>query len=524
MGLFDINDTDVTSAAVARSHLKNTKEIYLRSCQMVVTGGYQDHVRRPFEVQVDEDDLVRLSNATNRGRNISSGSIANVAGNFIRPSSEYEDYVRLETEWVAPRIRFIMEFIREGMGGVKQRYVYVGYTDYVGVDMNGNIDPNMALHLTASLHFRETASLVNGIPTTRNTLVAYDQILRNDESYDRENASEFMDEKLARYMMRPNDVFTNIASSAVVRDAGYGSAYPMMSRIGRKPCKSKRTNLLPATYLSSVFNSAKTAFDNEVDLEWGHGADGYEDMIEKSNENIASEDPLFILFGYDTDINSNATLYWSDISKLFPMADDDRVTVISFPSQLQHLSNRNMEGTLERSYKDERSSLNGWNDYRAETMIATAIAQQLPSVMMSNLIRDIRFSITNEVASGLEEPFQWMIGDRRRRNQEEAIKFSINGMPLDMESDLFQGFQRRFEQLIMMPLTNYNQLDLSLLIDARCDGDIFISVSLNGGEPRDYKMASFADSHTSPVMTNNRDRYDNVTNDLFNLTQQVLSF
>lgn len=524
MGLFDVNDSDVSSARVARDHLRGQSQLYLRSCQMVVTGGYQDHVRRPYEVSVEEEDLVRLSKVTNRGRNLNSGAMAGIANSFLRPSSEYEDYARLDTGWEKPRIRFILEFIREGMGGLKQRYVYVGYTDYVGATINGAIDPQMALHLTASLHFRENASLVNGVPTTRNTLVAYDQILRGDDSYDKANEKEYMDEKLIRFMMRPNDVFTNIASSRVVREEGYGNSYPMMSAVTRKPCKSKRNNLLPSIYLSSVFNSAKAAFDNEVDTEWGHGADGYEDMIEKSNENVAGDDPLFILFGHDTDINNNATLYWGDIRKLFPEADDDRVTVISFPSQIQHLTNQNMDNALERGFKDERHQLNGWNDYRQETMIATAIAQMLPSIMMANLIRDIRFSITNEVVNGLEHPFEWMIGDRRRRRQDEAIKFSINGMPLDMESGLFQGFQNRFEQLIMMPLTNYNQQELSLLIDARCDGDIFISVSLNGGEPRDYKMASFADNHSSPVLTTNRERYDAVTHDLYNLTQQVLSF
>lgn len=524
MGLFDLNPSE--EPARLRQNLRNRRndELKLYSCQMVVTGGYQPHVRRPFEVSVDEDDLVRLANATNNGRNTSAAALTSVASSFIRPSTEYEDYVRLDTGWEQPRIRFIMEFQRQGMGNLTQRYVYIGFTDYVGADLNGNLDPNMELHITASLQFRETSSLVNGVPTARNTLVAYDQILRGDDSYRNSARDQYMDEDLIRFMMTPNDVFTNVASNRVIEDSGYGDAFPMMSALGRKPRKSRRTNLLPPTYLSSVINSAKSSMDNEVDMEWGYGRNGYESMIEKSSENIASEDPLFILFGHDTNINENSTITWGDVAKLFPEADSDQITMISFPTEIQDLNHRNFEGRLERNYINEQAGFNGWNDYRQETMIATAIAQQLPSIMMTNLIRDIRFSITNEVVNGVDQPFEWMVGDRRRRNQDEAIKFSINGMPVDMESSLFQGFQRKFEDLIMLPLTNYNQLDLSLMVDARCDGDIFISVSFNGGEVKDYKMATFADNHASPIITKNRQRYDAVTKDLYNLAQHTLSF
>lgn len=528
MGLFDYQDTNINRARDIRDEFtqknKGFRETRLRSCMFTVTGGYQDHVRRPFEVSADREDVERLAEATRGGRHLGSTSLASVAGSIIRPSTDYEDYVGIDQGWAAPRIRFIMEFVREGMGGVKTRHIYVGFTDYVGIDLNGNIDGAMELHLTASMVLRETASLRRGQPVKRTSLVAYDQVVRSDDTYRREDADQYLDIDHMKYLITPNDVFTNIGGSEALEDLGFTQSYPMMSGLGRKPKKSRRTNLLPASYLSTVFNSAKSALDNNLDTHGVGEGDAYEEAIEQSAENLVSEDPIFSLFGATTDINFRATVTWDDVVHLFPEADSHGVTVVNFPSQLQHLSSRNMDSLLERTMTDERESVNGWNDYRAETMIATAIAQQLPAIMMINLIRDIRFNITNEVVSGLENLFEWVVGDRRRRDNDSAIKFMVDGLPQEMEFDLFEAFQRKFETLIMMPLTRHNELDLSLMIDARCDGDIFISVSFNGGEMREYKMATFADSQASSVLTTNRDRYEAVTKDIYNLSQHVLAF
>lgn len=528
MGLFDYKDTNVSRARDMRDSFttKNSKfrEVHLKSCMFTVTGGYQDHVRRPYEVSVDKEDIERIAVATKGGRQLGSASLSSVAGSIIRPSTDYEDYVGIDEGWAAPRTRFILEFVKQTMGGMINRHIYIGFTDYVGVDLNGNIDPDMELHLTAAMVLRETPSLRRGQPTTRTSLIAYDQVVRTDDTYRRHDADQYMDIDAMKYLITPSDVFTNASGRDAVEELGYSDSYPLMSVIGRKPKKSRRTNLLPSSYLSTVFNSAKAMVDNNLDTHGVGEGDGFEDAIEQSAENLVGEDPIFSLFGATTDINTRATVLWEDIVNLFPEADKHGVTVVNFPSQLQHLSAARFDSILERSMSDERDSVNGWNDHRAETMIATVIAQQLPAVMMTNLIRDVRFNITNEVLSGLEHQFEWVVGDRRRRDNGEAIKFMVDGLPTEMELDLFEAFQRKFESLIMLPLTRFNELELSLMIDARCDGDIFISVSFNGGEMREYKMATFADSQSSSVITNNRERYEGVTRDIYNLSQHVLAF
>lgn len=532
MGLFDYNDTNITAARDTRDtsprrlgNQNKFKEVALKSCVFTVTGGYQDHVRRPYEVSVDREDIERLAESTRGGKYIGSSNIASVAGTIIKPSAEYEDYVGIDNGWAAPRMRFIIEFVRESMGGTLTRHVYIGFTDYVGVDLNGNIDPDMELHLTASLVLRETASLSRGRPVTRTTLVAYDQVVRSDDTFRRDASDQYVDMDNMKYLITPSDVFTNACSNYVLEDMDYAESFPFMSGIGRKPKKTRRTNLLPSSYLSTVLNSARSALDNSMDLHGAGETNSFGNAIEQSSENLISEDPIFSLFGSTTDINHRATVLWEDVLTLFPEADRSGVTVVNFPSRLQSLNNRNFSSVLDRTMEEERDSVNGWNDFRQETMIATIIAQQLPAIMMTNLIRDIRFNITNEVMNGIENPFEWVIGDRRRRDNGEAIKFAVDGLPTEMEMELFQGFQRRFESLIMMPLTRNNiDTDLSLMVDARCDGDIFISVQFNGGEMREYKMATFADSQASSVITSNRGRYEDVTKDLYNLSQHVLAF
>lgn len=527
MGLFDFDDSNVARARDIRDQFtertKGFKEVYLKSCLMTVTGGFQDHVRRPYEVNVDEEDILRLAESTHNGRHLSASNIASVATNILRPSSDYEDYVKIDEGWEAPRLRFVLEFVRKSMGGTVNRHIYIGFTDYVGVDTAGNIDWNMELHLTACLVLRETPSLQGGRPFTRTTLVAYDQLVRSDDSFRRDSADQYVEMDNMRYLITPSDIFTNACSTDVLQELDYTDSYPYMSGIGRKPKKTRRTNLVPSSYLSTVFNSAKATMDNAIDFHGAGEMDSYGNAIEQSSENLLSEDPIFTLFGSTTDINRRSTILWEDLVKLFPEAEKDGITVVNFPARLERLNNRNMENALNSYMGDERDSVNGWNDFRTETLIATIISQQLPSLMMANLIRDIRFNITNEVLNGIETPFEWIIGDRRR-SADNAVKFVVDGLPSELEMALFEGFQRRFETLIMMPLTRYNEIDLSLLVDARSDGELFISVQFSGGEVREYRMATFADSQASSVITSSRERYEGVTKDLYNLSQHVLAF
>ena len=49
-----------------------------------------------------------------------------------------------------------------------------------------------------------------------------------------------------------------------------------------------------------------------------------------------------------------------------------------------------------------------------------------------------------------------------------------------------------------------------------------VNISLNGGVAVPYVMPTFADNLASPVLTNDIQRYNSVTNDIYNVAQQLL--
>lgn len=122
---------------------------------MVQTGTYNDIVRRPFNTNVDNETLTQFQEATLGGSNVSVGAISGVAGAILRPSAQPEGYVYIDNGWEEPRLRFIMEVSHGVRMGCKQSQILTGYTDYVGVTPNGNVDPNMRLYFNNSINLRE---------------------------------------------------------------------------------------------------------------------------------------------------------------------------------------------------------------------------------------------------------------------------------------------------------------------------------------------------------------------------------
>lgn len=523
--MFNLDDTNITESRELRvrnrliGDNKRPSQIHLRGARFVVAGGYNDQVRRPFEFNVDDSDIQSIVENTSAGRYISEVALASTAANVIRPSADYEDYVNITEGWGAPRCRFVLEFCQDqGMGGNQRRWVYIGYTDHVGITVDGLIAPEMELNITAVIELRDATRFTNAGRETFTSLVAYDQVLVGDMSYDMRHADQFRSGTSELFTMAPKDVFMNVQVESEVSSYRFDSYSPSHSRIPRKAVRNRRNNNVSANYLKTVLETARNAeHASEMTNE-----QTFEEAIANVSENTFSKDPLWNIFGQETDISRNARITWEDLERFYPETQDPNIVMVSFPDMLRGVNNRNMGSYVDRFAEERQASTEVWNNRTTETVLATMITQQLPVLMMRDLIMDIRFHVTNEVRNNIDG-YHWTIGDPRGTGA-EAVHFVVDGLPPQFTIDCVQNFQRSFEMLIMQALTQNNAHSLSIMVDARCDGDIFLSISFDGKNPVDYLMPTFADSKASSIITSDLNRYQSVTLDVDRLSRSVLNF
>lgn len=458
---------------------------------------YNEVYRRSYSTSVTQDGINKLDEATQGGKVFSPSAISSIATEFIAPSAATSGEVAIENGWVTERYRFVMEVIDEhGMSGAS-RSIYVGHTDHLqeAVSHNGHIDPNLKFKVNSVYTTKTQGVLRNGVPSNRTLNVGNSQVIYGGNDFAQVAKTGIID----MYSMRPINVFRNqtvldiydrynVPEVATVDTTG--------SLVGSAALNNRRNNN-PATYLYDTLN----AYRNGAHAVRETSGD-MSTLSDESSYHVKEQEILHDHFFEEMhkqamrNIRTNGEFTWNALMILCPYIDD--ITQVFDNTQMSFIANKTGMG---QTHWDKGNTY-PWGGADNETVAAALVCTVVPSIMLDNLIGDLRVSFTNETADG-------------------QIGIQIeNGHPIAQGLDTTTLFQRVIDRIKAEVLTKVScngQFGFNLLVDSNVYGDTMCTLQLNGGEMRTYVMPTFADNQASPVLTTDKRHFSKVVNDVYSI-------
>lgn len=532
------NERDIDLKDVPTGGFMLNRGLICTRALFIVTGSYQPQVRRSFSANVGGDAVTDLANIVNRDETADILSLSRVANSIIVPSARVDKHINIQNGWAEPRCRFYLEFVKPLSQDSNILYCYTGYTDYVGIDHHGNIDPSMPLHIT------NVTTISNNMTRdgVRNRRVRTDNsILVRSSYYDDESIKDRHGYSYTNkeYMIDPRSAILGAGYNKVMGDSRdyewQRDAMPMYSpdhsSLGVFAKNVERSHHIPAYYLSKLINVTRVANEQDgMDMyDSGQILQGGPDITRTRTLNHYltiddfAKDPLANLFSESTNIVSDASLRWHDILEYWPSIEDNAILSVIFPAGVRQTGGDRFSTEIRKAGEVDLDS-DSWDGANQETMIATMIAQQLPNLMLSELIESIRFSVTNDSYSSLEERWHWTVGDHRRgsRDNRSAISFIVPSASADFQRLRFDAFRCKFEEVILSPITMDGAIDLHLMIDCDIQGSCRIVIQFSSGREYRFVAPTFAGSMTSSLVTSSVDHYNDFTTSITNLVDDVV--
>lgn len=455
--------------------------------------GINDVHKRSYKTHVTNENLNMLADATQGGRVLSQHAVSQVAANMVAPSAESEGVAPIVHGWRTNRFRFLLEIEENGANGASNIVYYTGYTDYMDdsyITMSAgrtSIDPHLQFHVTSTNRLRNTPVLINGAMNARVTNTGAHQLIFNNSVDNLQGGAK------QTYLMRPSDIFQSQNSLDVMTRYGLldgGVVNDTTGSLLGGGNQSSRTNNSPGTYLFNTlkaYSYAKNVVEDTSDIR-----SMVNEAVSVTKDGDLYYDPFFDrMSALNMNIRVRGQFSYDDLVRAFPHIDE--ITVITRPR---------MDANVWDYTNTEH-----WNGSNNETVAASLLVNAVPSIMLDNLVADARFLITNDTVTG------------------EVVhqKYSCNPINNSLDRDaLLERVIERVKLELIPSISMQNSFKFTILIDCSIYGDTMVNVSLNGGVAVPYVMPTFADNLASPVLTNDINRYNSVTNDIYNVAQQLL--
>lgn len=476
--------------------------------------GYQDIYRRSYNSHVDGAIEQQLIDSTNNGAQITKHSLSGVASQILRPSSNIGNMASMVHGWQTPRYRFLLKVEEEGQLGVSTIAFYTGYTEHSeGIIIHGIdsvIDPNMYMHVTSVSRTRISNVQVGAVPSRNFNNVGNQQFLFGDST------AETLAGNVAGtyWKMRPEDVFRSqnlLNSLSEVGLTPYSTIDTTGSLTALGGDVSSRENNVASSYLSKTLRALRNA---HTDYE-SSATDATYDAAKAVNEGYISYNPFFnVMMNYAEAILNSGRFRYGDLQKVASYLDDV-TNVFSSNNMMQYTGQQSAGMTLNMGlqYMDNVPSADNtehWKGSTTETIVAYNIAMALPAMMLDKFVSSFRINITNQTLDG-------------------SIQHAIMDIsPIDplLEGNMMVAGETLADQItmeILGPNSNFGALPFRCMIDCNVFGDTSILISFNGAPDTPYVMPTFADNMATPIITADRNVFQSVTNDIYNITEGLVT-
>lgn len=462
------------------------KDVTVLSLNFMETARYKQLYTRPFVSNLSPQAIRNLENGVdqlNHGA-LQPHTLGQLTSGFITVSAAPETPVQIANGWDTKRFSFDLTVQARSEVGSIHLFKIQGYTDHPGMsNMNGvaHEDPNMVLFIN---DITKLTSVQTGTGNTVKINSAHNTLY--DIGFERAGA---IGEKR---MMRPQDMSGVLAAGIYSTTTSTKSIYNTANIVQATPQLSARTNSMPGSYLSRLLDSYLKASDGLGDELGCNESTIHGNALRFNRESMATSNPfLERLNAYSQDGHVSGRFRMRDLARLDP---DIKVKTHWF------MDDKTKPRTIQ--YGDEV----GWEDGGIEMNYASSIVQALPS-MMIRCKAGTYSSVISNVGDGRPPVARHAAG---MFHGSDAEAMSIN-----------RHISNSLISLVLCGLSyNYEQR-FEIAIQCNLYADTRISVSVNGGQIRDYVFPTFTDSLTSPVITTSNKVIEDMSNAVQIVAQSV---
>lgn len=431
--------------------------------------GYKDQWVRPYEVNATFEDLNKVENSIMKSMEMGNTKVAGsvltaLNPNILTPSAMVGGRADIINGWGEKRFKFtlIIEFSYAGSNSAIINYVQ-GYTNYLGISMQGTLDPEMVYYTNSVNVLRKTFDANTGQVSV--VPIETLNIAKDDNA---NNQSVLNTNKLAR----PDDLLAGISR---LKDTE--SDYMVVSDIGSLKDANvvDKTTLLPTTHISKTLESAinnrltSSAFSENVNIMDSMTAD----LISPAVENIDFFKLLTVLKGFST------TTFTTNDLKFIDSTLDGSNRIATFMG----LGNGRVDLPPVLQSSESADTFNAdW-----ETRMAVVIHEGVSAIMGESLLNDISFTITNDTGAITYSPLS-------------EFKSYIEGLNLIAQ---FEKFMNLFISRVWPTISNNNMSLVKLLVAVQTEADTVINISLDNRPAINYVLPTFANSKTLPIIMDN---------------------
>jgi hypothetical protein len=452
------------------------------------SGTYNTVYSRPYDTNITMFNLNQITErlVQNGTGFVTPNLFSGIASNFVAPSATPMGEIPIYNGWGENRLRFVLELYTElNTGSIVIHYIQ-GFTNYNGVSSTGNIDPAMIFTINSIIVVnRQLVPGPGGTLISRDFVSSCNHLLSDIESDAGYNCTH-------KYSMRPEDIYTGIHSGLIQTSyTNTGSLIDSRRYLQNIPKASNRSNSLSSNYLNKAIN-------------------GYQDALSlaafgQSNENIIER---AISQCVDMNISENIFMMLLQnngqsqhrISRNFTTTDLRSIDP-NLDSKAHYLS----LGATVRAQLPTAGTTEFWNGTDRLTQVANIISQGVPALMMDLLIGSIGLRSTNMTAG----------------SQPDTIINNVRTFASESMIPNIELFKARFEKELMYDVTFGNQETYLIDIVSNIYGDTRIELSLNGGPMTPFNTATYCDSLSVPLITNDPNQYQKIINDFDSLSNTI---
>ena len=476
----------------------------IKRLTLYATAPINDIHIRSYKTHMDNTTVGRIMEATHDGERLSQQGLSQVAAEFVKPSAESEGIAPIINGWKTERYYWLMETEETDIAGNVTLGFYVGHTNYSSgatIRQGGGrllIDDNLAFFVNSSQKIKRRELRVNGVQSVKTVKDDFSQLL-----YGSTSVANVINGASTSWRLRPSDIFKSQEVSAnIMNDPKYNDhrIFDFTGAVATGTEASSRRNNTPGTYLFDTLN----AFKNGLESANSYGGDE-SNMISEALAHCPDrqtyQDPLFsVLRDFSMTLQSSGQFTYQQLRKAIPYIDE--VTIVNNNAEMAKLKAMNSNGNNLYGNVWNNTNTEHWGGSDNATIAAQLLVNAVPTILLESLGSILRCVITNMTPTG------------------EFIYTPSHVQPLSMDIPREQIAERACQRIInelMGAITLQGALPIVVTIDCSIVGETMVTINLNGEGDRTFVMPTFADNTAAPVITNNQDRFMQVSNDVYNL-------
>lgn len=439
---------------------------------------YHDQFLRPYVPQMHGNFVEQVYANMRPGASITHDTFGRFASTIMTPSASAASPIMIPGGWNMRRFRWFARIVIRGIQNIPQYHLISGWCEDWDTTLQQTLNPNMILHITSSMMFREV-TVPDGIGGHTSVLRPsfMTQILQN---------SNFGHVPMAttQNMARPEDLLRHMAMNAQLggQMQHMGSITPVDSLHGSVACKSAYSNSIPSEYLANIVRPLVSAMATES---MGHSTeDIFESAINSSRESSMMADPVLTMFRNSRgDDLAGAQITYGHLAYLYPALDS--VTHVTTRGTMVHESSTSMQLAHPLAHATGRDA-NHFQGATETTRIAQVLTNALPALIIQSGMAFMSFRSSNYDAG--PTPFKTEIFGSAPLFERSQVE------------NLIPNFIFRLENELMMDLSNQNQSSILIWCDVSYTGDIKTMIEWNGVRDQ-FIQPTFASNAFSPVVS-----------------------